>query len=230
MTAPRDDDDRRVYAPRWTADSHRLSKAARKALSAALGYSDGSRSPRLSACLNGVEYWLGFHLGAVYAIDHAPRTAAIKREIERLRDEALGLARRLDDTLNPYARELLNADRIDDASRAALALAMNCNEVLAALPTGLSGVGRPRAGARDAVLTRLLGLFAEYTRHPQRVGTRSGAFRTLSDYEQHRLDFVRAAFQDIQADPFHDANGRKKWLELIREALAAQSPPQPEKG
>lgn len=219
-----------VDAPRWTADSHQLSDAARKALSAALGYPDGSRSPRLSACLNGVEYWLGFHAGAVDAVDHAPRTAAIKREIERLRDEALALAQRLDDTLNPYARELLNADRIDDASRAALALAMNCNEVLAALPTGLSGVGRPRAGARDAVLTRLLGLFAEYTRHRQKVGTRSGAFRTLSEYEQHRLDFVRAAFQDIQADPFHDANGRKKWLELIREALAAQSPPQPEKG
>ena len=217
MTVPRDDDDddvRRVYAPRWTADSHQLSDVARKALTAALGYSDGSRSQRLSACLNGVEYWLGFHAGAVDAIDHAPRTAAIRREIERLRDEALALARRLDDTwdkalaraqmldevLNPYARELLNADRIDDASRAALALAMNCNEALAALPTGQSGVGRPRAGARDAVLTRLLGLFAEYTRHPQRVGTRSGAFRTLSDYEQHRLDFVRAAFRDIHAD------------------------------
>ncbi|MCX7202450.1 MAG: hypothetical protein NTV17_09285, partial [Burkholderiales bacterium] len=75
----------------------------------------------MSACLNGVEYWLGFHAGAVDAIDHAPRTTAVRRGIEQLRDEALAFAQRLDETLNPYARELLNADRIDDASRAALA-------------------------------------------------------------------------------------------------------------
>lgn len=227
MTAPK----KPTGAPTWFSRAHSLSPYARAALIDALGFPADSQDEKLRTCLSGVEHWLGFFDGGVKAIDNAPSAAVYVRELEAVKKAALALMELLNsptDGINPFTRDTLSAhfekavsmtgpDAVANATSAAGNLVLACHSALQALePENKPARGRRNAGAREVVLTKLLELYGDYSKRRYEKRVRKGAFESLSDFEIHELAFIRAAFQDIKADSFHDANGDQKWRELIR--------------
>lgn len=232
MTAAR----KSTGAPTWNSRGHSLSPGARADLISALGFTTGSKDPKLIECLRTVEYWLGFYSGGKEAIDNEPSTAVYVRELETVKTTALKLMTLLNspaDGINPFTRDALSEhfektgsmsgpDGFARTTEAAGCLVIACSSALKELQTEArkESRGRKKAGSREVVLTKLLELYRDYSKRLYKERARKGAVESLSEFEQGELRFVRAAFGEINADTFQDARGDQKWLELMRQARA----------
>jgi hypothetical protein len=220
-------------APSWMSPGHALTKEAIAALGKALGYTsfDGLQSANLEKCLRGVEYWLGFYPGAVEAIDNAPTISVYRREIEAVRATAFELLHLVTSGTNPFTRDILNAHfepaasitGLDKMAFEAANFLDACNSALQALAKEkYRGQGRKKAGARERVLANLVRLYGEYSKRQRGPRTKTGFAEKRTTFEQGEIDFVRAAFAEIKANPFgDDCRSDRRWASLIREAQTA---------
>lgn len=215
----------------WSSRGHALSPSAKAAIIDALGYPADSQDLHLFKCLQRVELWLGSYRGGVEALDNAPSASVYVRELEAVKKAADALMTLLNSPtkgINPFTRATLSLhfeeaisitgpDGIAKVTSATACLAGACQSALRALePERKSGRGRPKSGAREAVLTKLLELYGDYSKRHYEKRVPKEAFESLSEFERHELAFIRAAFRDIKADTFRDRRGDQKWLELIR--------------